>query len=80
MLNFETVLVDASRLPVIDRIQLIEALWDTLPADCVPPLSDDWIAEVRRRSSQFDSGAAETVLWEQVKTEALHRARLASEE
>ncbi len=33
MSNYETLLAEANLLPVRDRIQLIEALWDTLPAD-----------------------------------------------
>jgi len=56
MSSYETLLADASRLPVTDRIQLIEALWDTLPADRLPPLTDEWIAEIQRRSAEYDSG------------------------
>jgi hypothetical protein len=37
MLNFETLLADARCLPVAERIQLIEALWDTVPAESFPP-------------------------------------------
>jgi len=53
MLNYETLLADASRLPVVNRIQLIEALWDTLPADSLPPLSDEWIIFKSRRWLRF---------------------------
>ena len=74
MPTYETLLADATRLPVPDRIQLIDAIWDTLPADSLPPLSDEWAAEIRRRSAEYDSGAAETVPWEQIKAEALRRA------
>ena len=31
MPSYETLLAEANQLPVVDRIQLIEALWDTLP-------------------------------------------------
>jgi putative addiction module component (TIGR02574 family) len=41
MLSYEALLADASHLPVADRIQLIEALWDTLPADSFPLLTDE---------------------------------------
>ncbi|MEN6452065.1 MAG: addiction module protein [Thermoguttaceae bacterium] len=74
MSTYEALLNDASRLPVIDRIQLIEALWDTLPADSLPPLTDEWTAEIQRRSAEYDSGSVETVPWEQVRSEALGRA------
>jgi putative addiction module component (TIGR02574 family) len=74
MPTYETLLADAARLPVADRIQLIDAIWDTLPADSLPPLSDEWAAEICRRSSEYDSGAVETVPWEQIKDRALRRA------
>jgi putative addiction module component (TIGR02574 family) len=74
MPTYETLLADATRLPVPDRIQLIDAIWDTLPEDALPPLSDEWTAEIRRRSAEYDFGCAETVSWEEVKTEALRRA------
>lgn len=74
MPTYETLLADATRLPVADRIQLIDAIWDTLPEDALPPLSDEWTAEIRRRSAEYDSGCVETVPWEQIKAEALRRA------
>ena len=33
MPTYETLLADVSRLPVAERVRLIEELWDTLPAD-----------------------------------------------
>jgi putative addiction module component (TIGR02574 family) len=74
MTTYEALLADASRLPVADRIQLLDAIWDTLPADSLPPLSDEWVAEIQRRSAEFDAGSGETVSWEQVKADALRRA------
>lgn len=73
MSNYETLLADASRLPVTDRIELIEALWNTVPADSLPPLTDEWLTEIRRRSAEYDSGSAQTVPWEQIRADALHR-------
>ena len=73
MPTYEALLADATQLPVADRIQLIDAIWDTLPEDVLPPLSDEWTAEIRRRSAEYDSGCADTVSWEQIKTEALRR-------
>lgn len=74
MCGYERLLADASRLPVSDRIQLIEALWDTLPADCLPRLTHEWIAEIQRRSAEYDSGSVQTVPWEQIRADALRRA------
>ena len=74
MTSYETLLADARRLPITDRIQLIEALWDTVPADSLPPLTDEWLREIRRRSAEYDSGAVQTVPWEQIRAAALRRA------
>ncbi len=74
MSAYEAVLADANRLPVVDRVQLIEALWDTLPADTLPRLTDEWIAEIQRRSAEYDSGLVRAVPWEQIRSEALCRA------
>ena len=73
MLSYESLLADASRLPVVDRIQLIEALWETVPADSLPPLTDEWLEEIRRRSAEYESGSVQTVPWEQVRADALRR-------
>lgn len=77
MTTYQTVLGDATRLPVADRIQLIEDLWDTLPSDALPPISDEWVAEIQRRSAEYDAGSAETVSWKHVKAEALRRVGMA---
>lgn len=74
MSAYETLLADASRLPIAERIQLIEALWDTVPDDTLPPLSEEWLAEIQRRSAEFDAGAVRTVPWEEIRADALRRA------
>jgi putative addiction module component (TIGR02574 family) len=73
MSNFEALLADASHLPVAERLQLIDAIWETLPADSLPPLSVEWTGEIQRRSAEYDAGSTETIAWEKVKTEALRR-------
>ena len=76
MSEYQSLLSDASRLPVGERIQLIEALWDTVPEDLLPPLSDEWLAEIQRRSAEFDSGPGQAIPWEQIRQDALRRAGL----
>ena len=39
MLSYDAVLADASRLPIAHRLQLIDALWDTLSPESLPPLA-----------------------------------------
>jgi putative addiction module component (TIGR02574 family) len=77
MSDYESLLADASQLPLGARIQLIEALWDTVPADSLPPLSDEWLAEIQRRSAEYDSSAVRPIPWEQVRAEAFRRAGVA---
>ncbi len=56
MPTYETLLTEATRLPVANRFELIDAIWDTLPADALPPLSDEWTAEIHRRSAESGCG------------------------
>jgi putative addiction module component (TIGR02574 family) len=77
MPTYDTLLNDAKNLPVADRIELMDAIWDTLPPDSLPPLSGEWLAEIQRRSAEFDSGKAQVVSWEEVKAEALRRVGMA---
>jgi putative addiction module component (TIGR02574 family) len=75
MADFDSLFSDASQLPLEVRIELIEALWDTVPERDVPLLSDEWKAEINRRSDEFDAGSVETSSWEQIKSDALSRLK-----
>jgi putative addiction module component (TIGR02574 family) len=76
MAEYQSLLTDAAQLPVGQRIELIEALWETVSRDSLPALSDEWRAEILRRSAEFDSGMAKPIPWEQVRSEARQRAGL----
>lgn len=67
MPDFHTVLMDASQLPVDDRLKLIEALASSVPDDRPPSLSQDWLAEVQRRSEELDSGIVTTENWSSIR-------------
>ncbi len=73
MTKYESLLADATELSVLDRIQLIEALWDTVPENSLPRLSDEWLSEVEKRSKEFDTGSVATVPWEVIRQDALDR-------
>ena len=77
MSDYDTLLSDASKLPLDARIQLIEALWDTVSEDALPPLNDDWLAEIDRRSAEYDAGLVQPIPWEQVRADALRRLKTA---
>lgn len=74
MPDFQSILSTASRLPVAERLELIDALWETVPEDALPPLSEEWIVEVQRRSAEFDAETVKTLSWEEVRREAFRRA------
>jgi len=75
MSDYQSLFADASQLPVGERLQLIEALWNTLPEEAVPLLSDEWKAEIARRSAEFDAGLVQSIPWEQARSEAMQRNR-----
>ena len=62
MTKYETILQEAAELSVVDRMQLIEDLWESVPEGKVPSLSTDWQDELRRRSAAFDAGGVTVLL------------------
>jgi putative addiction module component (TIGR02574 family) len=75
MADYDTLLADATQLPLDARIQLIEALWDTVPENALPALSEEWLAEIEHRSAEYDAALVQPIPWEQVRAEALRRLR-----
>ena len=79
MADYDSLLSDATQLPLDARIQLIEALWDTVPDASVPPLTDEWIAEINRRSGEYDAGLVQPIAWEDIRADALRRLKTAND-
>ena len=73
MSDFVSVLTAARQLPELERVRLIEALWDSVPPDSDAPFSDEWTREIERRAAELDAGTARTVPWSDIKNEALAR-------
>ena len=66
----EQILQAARTLHEDERREVIEALLADLdPAD-EPPLDEAWLAEIRRRSAEFDAGQVTPILWSEVKAQA----------
>ncbi len=58
---------DIATLPVAERLQLMEALWESLDEDSSAAVPD-WHAEVlAERASQYEQGQEETTDWEEAK-------------
>jgi putative addiction module component (TIGR02574 family) len=73
MPDIQSILSSARQLTVGERLELIDALWETVPPTALPPLTDEWRLEIQRRSAELDAGTAPTVPWVQVRDEAFRR-------
>lgn len=63
-------------MPVNERIGLVEAIWDTIVAEPdQPKLSEAQKQELERRLAAHLASPEDVVSWEQVKAQALARAR-----
>ncbi len=73
MADFNSVLDGARQLSPEERLRLIDALWQSLPADLDLPLHPDWAPELERRVAAIEAGTATTVPWTTIREEALAR-------
>ena len=44
-----------------------------MPSNSLPPMTDEWLEEVKRRSAEYDFGTVQTIPWEQIRADALRR-------
>jgi putative addiction module component (TIGR02574 family) len=65
----------ALALPEEERAQLVDDLISTLKPENAAPLDDAWLAEVEKRTQEFDAGGVEAFTWEEVKEQARERCR-----
>ena len=62
-------------LPLDQRLQLAEDLWDSIEADADALPVPEWqIEELERRAASFAAGKQQTCTWEQVK-QMLHEGQ-----
>ncbi len=66
----EQILQTALSLPSADQTELIEALIAAQDEADPQPLDDAWMAEIRRRSAEFDAGKATPIPWSVVRERA----------
>lgn len=71
--SFDQVLQAALTLPVPDRALLVDQLIGTLEPEDAAPLDDAWLAEIERRSREFDEGRAQATPWDEVRARAWRR-------
>jgi putative addiction module component (TIGR02574 family) len=76
MPTFQDVLDAARALTATDRIRLVDAIWEDVPPADWPPPSDEWLAEVQRRSAEYDAGRMSAAPWSEVQARARMKAGL----
>jgi putative addiction module component (TIGR02574 family) len=76
MATYDDILGAAQHLPPSERIQLVHALWETVPPEDWPKPSQEWIDEVQRRSAEYDAGRMTATPWPEVHARARQKARL----
>jgi putative addiction module component (TIGR02574 family) len=62
------------RLPLAERLQLVEDLWDSIAVDTPTPdipMSAQLVAELERRLQGLDDGRENTFSWEEVREKIL---------
>ena len=74
MSEFNSILSAAFQLSVPDRLRLIDELAATVPDDHPPSLSDEWLHEIERRSSEIDNGSVTLEPWEAVRARLFRKA------
>ena len=62
------------RLPVEERLALVEEIWDSIAADSAAiPLTDAQRIELRKRMEEDEAHPHDVTPWEQVKAATLSR-------
>jgi len=63
-----TLLKEAAKLPVLDRLELVEAIWDTFPADAASiPLTVEQKRELDRRLDAMEKDPARGLNWKDAR-------------
>lgn len=70
-----TATLDFKALPISERLQLVEDIWDSIAEDTSGAfqLSPDDAAELRRRLAQHQADPSSAIPWEQVRAELFNK-------
>jgi putative addiction module component (TIGR02574 family) len=70
----EQLLQAALALSDEDQLQLVAALNAAVDERGLRPFDDSWLAEIQRRSAEYDAGTVKPLPWEEVKERARREA------
>lgn len=73
MTSYSHALEVASALPEEERLQLVDAILASLRPTDAAPLNDTWLAEIERRSEQYDAGDVASATWGEVRERVRQR-------
>ena len=65
--SVDRVLHAALSLPDEEQWQLVAALVSAVDERGLRPFDDSWLAEIQRRSAQFDAGSVQAIPWSEVR-------------
>ncbi len=66
-MNLAATLDEIKKLDVNDRLDLVQAIWDSIEADSVPAdLTDGQKADLSRRMKELDENPSIGLTWEQL--------------
>ena len=63
--------LDIDRLTVEQKLELIGLLWDSIPEEALPPLTEAQLRELDRRIAKADANPHLGRPWEEVKARLL---------
>jgi putative addiction module component (TIGR02574 family) len=73
MANPDEIFAAAAALPATDKWMLVTRLWATLPAEAWDAPSDLELAEVQRRSAEYDRGEVTPIERDEVRQRIRNR-------
>jgi putative addiction module component (TIGR02574 family) len=72
--NIEMLLQAVLALSDEEQLQLVAALQSALDERGLRPFDDSWLAEIQRRSAEYDAGVGKAIPWAEVKERARREA------
>ena len=66
-------LTEFQKMSVDERIELIGDIWDSIPAEAMPPLTQAQEKELERRIADYRQNPSSSLPWEVVKAELQKR-------